>query len=154
MQEKSNEVAPSGGGRCPYFLFVLVGVVGHVLGAVGGGGGHAAGEAAGVVRVVGVVGVVGLGRRSVGGDLLAQLEDGQSHGDDEREEAELERVPGLEPEHADGQGHQGHGLQQHEHQDGDDDLLQLALASYGQINCKGQFDFKRDILMRSEVVGY
>jgi hypothetical protein len=110
------------------FLFLLVGVVGHVLGAVGGGD-HSAGEAAGVVGVVGVVGVMGLGRRSVGGDLLAQLEDGESHGDDEREEAELERVPGLEAEHADGQGHQGHGLQQDEHQDGDDDLLQLALAS-------------------------
>lgn len=107
-----------------------MGVVGHVLGAVGGGGGHSAGEATGVVGVVGVVGgVMGCGRGSVGGDLLAQLEDGESHGDDEREEAELKGVPGLESKHADGQGHQGHGLQQHEHQDGDDDLLQLALAS-------------------------
>lgn len=110
-----------------------MGVVGHVLGAVGGGD-HSTGEATGVVGVVGsgIVGcVMGLGRRSVGGDLLAQLEDGESHGDDEREEAELESVPGLKPEHTDGQGHQSHGLQEDEHQDGDDDLLQLSLAGCG-----------------------
>lgn len=60
--------------------------------------------------------------------LLAQLEDGEGDRDDEREERQLERVPGLQSKDSQGEGHQGNDLQQDEHQDGDDDLLQLGLA--------------------------
>lgn len=70
-------------------------------------------------------------RRRVAGDLLEQLEHGQADGDEEGEEAELESVPGLESQDAESQRDQSHGLEQHEHQDGDQDLLQLVLAACG-----------------------
>lgn len=57
------------------------------------------------------------------GYLLAQLEDGQRDGDDEREEGQLQRIEGLQTEHAERQWNQGDGLQQDEHHDWDDDLL-------------------------------
>lgn len=79
--------------------------------------------------------------------LLAQLEDGQSDGDNEREEGELKRVPGLQTEDTDGQGDQGHSLQQHEHQDRDDDLLKLGFTGFAdgagtflvELDVKAQF---------------
>lgn len=64
--------------------------------------------------------------------LLAQLEDGQRDGDDEREEGQLQRVEGLQTEHAERQWNQGDGLQQDEHHDWDDDLLQLGFASWSR----------------------
>ena len=60
--------------------------------------------------------------------LLAQGEDGQSGGGDEGEEGQLEGVPGLQSQDSQSQGDQSHGLQEHEHHDGDEDLLQLGLA--------------------------
>lgn len=62
--------------------------------------------------------------------LLAQLEDGQTDGHDEREERQLQRVPGLQSEDSERHRDQGHGLQQDEHHDRDDDLLQLGLAGF------------------------
>lgn len=63
-------------------------------------------------------------------NLLAELEDGQSDGYDEREEGQLQRVPGLQTEDAEGQRDEGHGLEEDEHQDGDDDLLELGFAGF------------------------
>ena len=60
--------------------------------------------------------------------LFAKLEDGQSDGNHEGEEGQLQRVPGLQTEDTDGQGDKGHSLEEHEHQDGDDDLLELGLT--------------------------
>lgn len=62
--------------------------------------------------------------------LLAQLEDGQSNGDDEREEGQLEGVPGLQSQDTESHWDQSHGLQKDEHHDWDDDLLQLGLAGF------------------------
>lgn len=78
-------------------------------------------------------GVDGGRRRRVAGDLLEQLEHGQADGDEEGEEAELESVPGLESQDTESQRDQSHGLEQHEYQDGDEDLLQLVLAACGHV---------------------
>lgn len=84
----------------------------------------------GVLAVVLPGGSVDGGRgRRVTGDLLEQLEHRQTDGDEEGEEAELESVPGLESQDAESQRDQSHGLEQHKHQDGDQDLLQLVLAA-------------------------
>jgi len=69
------------------------------------------------------------GDMAIGGDLLAQLEDGHADRHDEAEERELQRVPGFQTEYADRQRDQRHRLQQHEHEDGNDDFLQLGFAS-------------------------
>jgi len=66
---------------------------------------------------------------AIGGDLLAQLENGHTDRHDEAEERKLQRVPGLQAEHADGQRDQRHRLQQYEYEDGNDDFLQLGFAS-------------------------
>lgn len=55
--------------------------------------------------------------------LLAQLEDSQGDGDDEREEGQLEGVPCLQSKNTDRQWDEGHGFKEHEHEDWDDDLL-------------------------------
>lgn len=60
--------------------------------------------------------------------LLAKLEDGQGDGNHEGEEGQLQRVPGLQTKDTNGQGDEGHSLEEHEHQDGDNDLLELSLA--------------------------
>lgn len=65
---------------------------------------------------------------AVSGDLLAQLEDSQTDGDDEGEEGQLKGVPGLESQDTNGQRDEGYGLEQDEDQNGDDDLLELGLA--------------------------
>lgn len=88
----------------------------------------------GVLAVVLPGGSVDGGRgRRVTGDLLEQLEHRQTDGDEEGEEAELESVPGLESQDAESQRDQSHGLEQNEHQDGDQDLLQLVLAACGHV---------------------
>lgn len=88
----------------------------------------------GVLAVVLPGGSVDGGRGwRVTGDLLEQLEHRQTDGDEEGEEAELESVPGLESQDAESQRDQSHGLEQHEHQDGDQDLLQLVLAACGHV---------------------
>lgn len=66
---------------------------------------------------------------AVGRDLFAQLEDRHSDRDDEAEEGELKSVPSLQPEDADRQRDQRHRLEKDEHQNRDDHLLQLGLAS-------------------------
>lgn len=68
--------------------------------------------------------------RRICGQFLAQLENGQPHGYDEGEETQLKRVPRLQAQGADKQRNQRHGFQQHEHHDGDDDLLQPALPAW------------------------
>lgn len=65
---------------------------------------------------------------TVGGDLLAQLEDGQTDGHDEAEEGQLQGVPRLKAKHSNGQWDQRHGLEQNKHEDRDDHLLELGLA--------------------------
>jgi hypothetical protein len=57
--------------------------------------------------------------------LSAQLEDGQTNGDDEREEGQLQGVPGLQTEHTESHWHQCHRFQQNENQDWDEDFLQF-----------------------------
>lgn len=79
--------------------------------------------------------------------LLAELEDGQSDGHHEREERQLEGVPGLQSKDTDSQGDEGHGLEQHEYEDRDDDLLELSLTSLAdgpssflvELNVQAQF---------------
>lgn len=96
--------------------------VGHLLGIVHVPGGHrlpSSGRRCDV-RV-----------RAVRRQLLADLEYGQTGGDDEGEESQLETVPRLQAQHADGERYEDDGLEQDEDQDGDEDLLQLGLlASY------------------------
>lgn len=79
--------------------------------------------------------------------LLAQLEDGQTDGDDEREEGQLQGVPGLQTKDSDSHWDQSHSLQKDEHHDGDDDLLQLRFAGFdsaasgsrfGEVDCQAQ----------------
>lgn len=78
--------------------------------------------------------------------LLAELEDGQRDGDHEGEEGQLQSVPGLQTEDTDGERDEGHGLEEDEHQDGDDDLLELSLAGLAdgagtllvELNVQGQ----------------
>lgn len=84
-----------------------------------------------VVRVPRRVRRDDLSRRcsGVGGDLLTQLEDGQSDGDDEREETQLQCVPGFQSEHTDCQWDEGHSLQQDEHDNWNEQLLELVLTS-------------------------
>lgn len=69
------------------------------------------------------------GRRGIGGNLLAQLEDGERDGDDEGEEGQLKSVPCFETQHADGQRHQGHCLEEDEDHNGDQDLADLVLLA-------------------------
>lgn len=57
------------------------------------------------------------------------MEDGQSYGDHEGEERQLESVPGLQTEDTDSQRDESHCLEENEDQDGDNDLLELSLAS-------------------------
>ena len=84
---------------------------------------------------------------AVGGDLLAELEDGQADGDDEREEGELQGVPGLQTEHTDGQGDEGHSLEQDEDQDGDDDLLELGLAGLSNGAALAELDVEAHLVV-------
>lgn len=84
-------------------------------------------DAPGVVALgsavdAGVVGGYGRGRF---GRFLHQLEDGQPDGDDEREERQLQGVPGLQAQHSDGERDQGEGFEHDEHHDRHEDLLQL-----------------------------
>lgn len=65
---------------------------------------------------------------AISGDLLAQLEDGHADRHDEAEERQLQRVPGFQAEHADRQRYQRHRFQQDEHEDGNDDFLQLGFT--------------------------
>lgn len=74
--------------------------------------------------------------------LLAQLEDGQTGGGDEREERQLECVPGLQSQHAESQRDEGHGLQQDKDHDGDEDLLQLGLAGLDGTACGSEVDLE------------
>lgn len=75
--------------------------------------------------------------------LLAKLEDCESNGNDEREEGQLKCVPSLQSEDADSQGDEGHSLEEHEHQDGHDDLLELGLT--GLANRAGTFLVELDV---------
>lgn len=84
-------------------------------------------DAPGVVgrrRTVNAGVVSGQGWRRLGG-LLDQLEDGQSDGYDEREERQLQGVPGFQAQHTDGERDQGQSLEHDEHHDGHEDLLEL-----------------------------
>lgn len=81
---------------------------------------------------------------AIGSDLLAKLEDGQADGDDEAEERQLQGVPSLETEDSDGQRNEGHGLEEDEHEDRYDDLLELGLAglngaTLAEFDVEGQF---------------
>uniref|UniRef100_A0A182MLH8 Uncharacterized protein n=1 Tax=Anopheles culicifacies TaxID=139723 RepID=A0A182MLH8_9DIPT len=60
--------------------------------------------------------------------MKVMLEDSESDRHNEREERQLERVPRLQTKHTECHRDEGHGLQQDEHHDRDDDLLQLGFA--------------------------
>lgn len=53
------------------------------------------------------------------------MEDGETDGDDEREERQLQRVEGFDAQDAEAEGHEGDGLQQNESQNWDCDFLQF-----------------------------
>lgn len=110
------------------YLSDLVGTVGQLLGVF-------LDDAPGVVRwrsSVGDAGIVGgQGWRGFGG-FPHQLEDGQTDGDDEREERQLQGVPGLQAQHTDGERDQGEGLEHDEHHDGHEDLLELMAFACGK----------------------
>lgn len=61
--------------------------------------------------------------------LLAEVEDCQGQRCDETEEAELEGVPCLEAEDSQSQWDQGHGLEEDEDNDGDQELTELLLLA-------------------------
>lgn len=84
---------------------------------------------------------------AVGGDFLAELEDGHSDGDDEAEEGELEGVPGLETEDTDGERDESHGLEQDEDEDGDDDLLQLGFAGLLDAATLAKLDVESELIV-------
>lgn len=91
---------------------------------------------------------VGDGRSvTVGGDLLAQLENRHTDGHDEAEERELQSVPGLQTEHTDGQRDQSHRLQENEHQDGDDDLLQFGSAGLVDGTALAELDVEGELIV-------
>jgi len=104
----------------------LVGTVGQLLGVFL--------DAPGVVgrRSSVDAGVVGGQRWRRFRGLLHQLEDGQPDGDDEREERQLQRVPGLQAQHSDGQRDQRQSLEHDEHHDRHEDLLQLVAFACGE----------------------
>lgn len=101
------------------YLSDLVGTVGQLLGVFL--------NAPGVVGRGSAVdaGVVGGQRWRGFGGFLHQLEDGQSDGDDEREEGQLQGVPGLQAQHSDGERDQRQSLEHDEHHDRHEDFLQL-----------------------------
>lgn len=74
-----------------------------------------------------------LGRRVVSRDLLAQLEDGESDGHYEGEERELKSVPGFKTQDTESQRDEGDGLEKDEHQDGDENFLQLGFTSCNKV---------------------
>lgn len=84
---------------------------------------------------------------AVGGDFLAQLEDGHTDGHDEAEEGELQGVPGLQAEHADREGDQGHRLEEDEHEDRYDDLLQLGPASLVDGTALAELDVEGELIV-------
>lgn len=110
----------------------LRGFVSQLLGFIVGDEANGLGPSLVVGRLVIVPGTVcgDLRGGSIGSDLLAQLENGQTDGDDEGEKAELKGIPCLETEYTDSQRNQGHCLQQNEHHQRDQDLLQLALPGW------------------------
>lgn len=69
-----------------------------------------------------------LRRCVISGDFFAQLEDGESDGHNEREERELESVPGFQTQDTESQRDEGDGLEEDEDQDGDEDFLQLGFT--------------------------
>lgn len=60
--------------------------------------------------------------------LFAKLEDSETDRHDEREERQLERVPRLQTKDTESHRDERHSLQQDEHHDRNDDLLQLRFA--------------------------
>lgn len=65
--------------------------------------------------------------RVVRGQLLAQLEDGQGHRNDEREEGQLKSVPSFDSQYTKRQWNQRHGLQQYEDENRHKNLLDFRL---------------------------
>jgi len=61
------------------------------------------------------------------------LEDGQTDGYDEREERQLQRVPCLQAQHADGERDQCERLEHDEHHDGHEDLLELMAFAWNEM---------------------
>lgn len=73
--------------------------------------------------------------------LLAQLEDGQSNGDNEWEEGQLQRVPGFQTQNTNSQRDKSHGFQENEHQDWHDDFLELSFTSFANWACTFLVEF-------------
>jgi len=118
----------------------------------GGGGGGGGGELilileGPVLRLIFPWTVGDGGDVAIGSDLLAQLEDGHADRHDEAEERELQRVPGLQAEHADGQWDQRHRFQQHEHENGNDDLLQFGFASLVDSTTLAELDVEGKLII-------
>jgi len=84
-------------------------------------------------------------RMRISGDLFAELENGHTDGHDKAEEGELQGIPGLQAKYTDGQGDQSYRLQEDEHENRDDDLLQLGPAglidgaALTELNVEGEF---------------
>uniref|UniRef100_A0A182U4X8 Uncharacterized protein n=1 Tax=Anopheles melas TaxID=34690 RepID=A0A182U4X8_9DIPT len=78
--------------------------------------------------VGGNVRMVAIGGQLWGDKMIPTLEDSETDRHDEREERQLERVPRLQTKHTEGHRDECHSLQQDEHHDRDDDLLQLRFA--------------------------
>jgi len=110
----------------------LVGTVGQMVGVFL--------DAPGVVRWWSSVdsGVVGGQRWWRFRSLLYQLEDGQSDGDDEREERQLQGVPRLQTQHTDGEWDECECLEHDEHHDGHKDFLKLVSFACGNETGHGE----------------
>lgn len=84
---------------------------------------------------------------SIGGNFFAELKDGHANGHNEAEERELQGVPGLQTEHTDGQRNQSHRLQQDEHEDRDDDFLQLGSTSLIDGTALAELDVEGELII-------
>lgn len=83
----------------------------------------------------------------IGGNLLAELENGHTDGHDKAEERELQSIPGLQAKYTDGQGNQSHRLQENEHENRDDDLLQLGPASLIDGTALAELDIEGELIV-------
>lgn len=91
---------------------------------------------------------VGDGRSvTVSGDFLAELENGHTNGHNKAEERELQSVPGFQTKYSDGQRNQSHRLQKDEHQNRNDDFLQLGSAGLIDGTALAELDVEGELIV-------
>ena len=79
--------------------------------------------------------------------LAAQLEDGETDRNDEREEWQLQSVEGLDAQNAETQRHQNDGLQQDKGQNWNGDFLQFRFARFISWAVLVEFDLQVELIV-------